>query len=210
MTGQWERRLNEIARGGASDEQFMDKVKQFAAKIVEQVRLQSRAAKTSFESEEQPRGAGAKGRKGASRTSSSTSSTGSSRSVKSAQGSAEESPATTIKKMTSRTRTAAAQAASPDEGPTIITACPRIGCGGSLFMGRKGYGCSNYREGCKFVIWKQSFGRSLTDAQVKAIVEKGKTAKLKLALADGTPTEGRIVLRNLDTGELAVELDQQI
>jgi DNA topoisomerase III len=207
MTGQWERRLNEIARGGASDEQFMDKVKQFAAKIVEQVRLQSRAAKTSFESEEQPRAASGKGRKGASRTSRSTALTGSSSSAKSAEASSRKVVTTSTKRTTTSTRTAAEQADSPDAGPTIITACPRIGCGGSLFMGRKGYGCSNYREGCKFVIWKQSFGRSLTDAQVKAIVEKGKTSKLKLALADGTPTEGRIVLRSLDTGELAVEVD---
>ena len=72
-------------------------------------------------------------------------------------------------------------------------------------MGRKGYGCSHYKEGCKFVIWKQSFGRSLTDSQVKALVEKGKTAKLKLELEDGTPGEGKIVIKNVDTGELAIE-----
>ncbi|GMK38762.1 DNA topoisomerase [Paenibacillus sp. CCS19] len=209
MTGQWERRLNEIARGTASDEQFMNKVKQFAAKIVDQVRLQSRAAKTSFESEEQPRSAGAKGRKGSARTKTASSgSSGSSRAVKTSEAAAGDGGSVAAKKAP-RTRNAAttAQPASSDAGPAIIAACPRIGCGGSLFMGRKGYGCSNYREGCKFVIWKQSFGRSLTDAQVKALVEKGKTSKLKLALEDGTPAEGRIVLRSIDTGELAVEVD---
>lgn len=210
MTGQWERRLNEIARGTASDEQFMNKVKQFAAKIVDQVRLQSRAAKTSFESEEQPASGGAKGRKGASRTRAKAASDSSSRGRRAAPssetGSAGSSSVGTLKTST-RTGNAAAQAATPNDGPNIVAACPRIGCGGSLFMGRKGYGCSNYREGCRFVIWKMSFGRSLTDAQVKALVEKGKTAKLKLALADGTPAEGRIVLRNLDTGELEVEVD---
>ncbi len=87
----------------------------------------------------------------------------------------------------------------------MIASCPRPGCGGSIFMGRKGYGCSHYKEGCKFVIWKESYGRSLTDSQVKALVEKGKTTKLKLELADGTPSEGRIVIRNIDTGELAIE-----
>lgn len=206
MTGQWERRLNEIARGTASDEQFINKVKQFAAKIVDQVRLQSRAAKTSFESEEQPGGTSAKGRKAATRTKSAGSS-GGSRSTKSTEASTSEGGAAATKKTTTRTRTATAKPATSDEGPSIIAACPRIGCGGSLFMGRKGYGCSNYREGCKFVIWKMSFGRSLTDSQVKAIVEKGKTTKLKLELEDGTPAEGRIVLRSLDTGELAVEVD---
>jgi DNA topoisomerase-3 len=72
-------------------------------------------------------------------------------------------------------------------------------------MGRKGYGCSNYRSGCKFVIWKESFGRNLTEAQVKALAEKGKTAKLKLVLDDGSSIEGRIVVRNAANGELAVE-----
>jgi DNA topoisomerase-3 len=72
-------------------------------------------------------------------------------------------------------------------------------------MGRKGYGCSHYKEGCKFVIWKQSFGRNLTDVQVRALIEKGKTSKLKLAMEDGTPIEGRLIVKNVDTGELAVE-----
>ena len=40
MTGQWERRLNEISRGTASDEQFMHNVKRFATLIVDKVRIQ--------------------------------------------------------------------------------------------------------------------------------------------------------------------------
>ena len=38
MTGQWERRLNEIARGTASDQEFIQKVKQFAQLIVDKVK----------------------------------------------------------------------------------------------------------------------------------------------------------------------------
>ena len=32
--------------------------------------------------------------------------------------------------------------------------CPR--CGGDVVEGRLGYGCTNYKSGCKFVIWKKS------------------------------------------------------
>jgi DNA topoisomerase-3 len=32
--------------------------------------------------------------------------------------------------------------------------CPR--CGGQVIEGKKGFGCSNYKNGCKFVIWKTS------------------------------------------------------
>ncbi|KRE25098.1 type IA DNA topoisomerase [Paenibacillus sp. Soil522] len=179
MTGLWERRLNEISRGTASDGQFMENVKKFATMIVDKVRVQSRAAKTSFESEAPARSAG--------------------------KAAAAPRSRATKANAAGTTKKSAAAAAAASSGPTIITTCPRAGCGGSIFMGRKGYGCSHYKEGCKFVIWKQSFGRSLTDSQVKALVEKGKTAKLKLELEDGTPGEGKIVIKNVDTGELAIE-----
>ncbi|WP_054024680.1 type IA DNA topoisomerase [Bacillus sp. FJAT-28004] len=181
MTGLWERRLNEISRGTASDGQFMENVKKFATMIVDKVRVQSRAAKTSFESEAPVPARGSGGKAGtATRTRAASTKT-----------------AGTAKKSTA--------AAAVSSTPTVIATCPRAGCGGSIFMGRKGYGCSHYKEGCKFVIWKQSFGRDLTDTQVKALVEKGKTTKLKLELPDGSPGEGKIVLRDVDTGELAIE-----
>ncbi len=186
MTGQWERRLNEIARGTASDLQFMENVKRFASMIVDKVRRQSRAAKTSFEAETPP----AKTRKsgGASR-------------------SAASQPAARTRKpegqAAPRTRKPADEA--QEGGPKIVGQCPRPGCGGMIFMGRKGYGCSHYKEGCKFVIWKENHGRMLTDAQVKAIIEKGKTGKLKFTGEDGAVQEGKLVLADPDTGQLTVE-----
>ncbi|MGD8190063.1 DNA topoisomerase 3 [Brevibacillus ginsengisoli] len=173
MTGHWERRLTEISRGSASDEQFMVNVKKFATMIVDKVRLQSRADKNLFVNE-------------ASNKTSRTSS----------------KPATASRS----TRAKSSQSAEDANAALgIITNCPRPGCGGAIFMGRKGYGCSHYKEGCKFVIWKENYGRKLTDTQVKALIEKGKTAKLKLVLPNGSATEGRIVLNNTETGELTVE-----
>ncbi|MHA0855249.1 type IA DNA topoisomerase [Paenibacillus sp. CMAA1364] len=165
MTGQWERRLNEISRGTASDAQFMGNVKKFATMIVDKVRVQSRADKTSFESETPTKKTSPKPR------------------VK---------PNNTATEKTSMS-------------PQMIANCPRPGCGGMIFMGKKGYGCSHYKEGCKFVIWKESFGRTLSDTQVKALVEKGKTAKLKITLEDGTPSEGRLLIKNVESGELMIE-----
>jgi len=184
MTGQWERRLNEISRGAASDEQFMYNVKRFAALIVDKVRVQARAAKTAFEGETP---VASSGKRGAAKGGGSTA-------RKSGDAAAPK-------------KAAPAKQAPPDGAPTVLAACPRPGCGGALFMGRKGYGCSHYKEGCKFVIWKESFGRSLTDTQVQSLVNKGKTAKLKLVLADGTPVDGRIVLKDPATGELGTETD---
>lgn len=190
MTGMWERRLNEIARGCASDAQFMENVKKFATMIVEKVRQQSRADIKQFEGD------------------ASEPSAKSGRGKRSGKVSTAGERAGSAKKSGFALRTKAAPAtknAEPNQAPSTIAVCPRPGCGGQIFMGRKGYGCSNYRSGCKFVIWKESFGRSLTDSQIKALVEKGKTAKLKLVRADGMATEGRIVVRNAETGELALE-----
>ncbi|MFF2887424.1 DNA topoisomerase 3 [Paenibacillus sp. NPDC057967] len=195
MTGMWERRLNEIARGSASDATFMENVKKFATMIVDKVRQQARADIKAFEGDEKPgKGKSARGQ----RSTRSTSSGRTSRTSSGPSGASSSAPAksTAVKE----------RAEAPGDG--TIAACPRPGCGGRLFMGRKGYGCTHYRSGCSFVIWKESFGRSLTDAQVRAIAEKGKTAKLKLTMADGTETQGKIVLRNEATGELAVEADR--
>ncbi|MRN54534.1 type IA DNA topoisomerase [Paenibacillus monticola] len=184
MTGQWERRLNEISRGTASDGQFMENVKRFASMIVDKVRVQSRAAKTSFEGETPSTKTTAKG--------------GSSSA--SPRKAADKPVAPRKRKVDGEVGTAA-----PYQGPTIIGNCPRPGCGGMIFMGRKGYGCSHYKEGCKFVIWKENHGRILSDTQVKALIEKGRTGKLKLAAEDGSPLEGKLVLNNKDTGQLIVE-----
>ncbi|WP_020431209.1 type IA DNA topoisomerase, partial [Paenibacillus riograndensis] len=195
MTGQWERRLNEIARGTAADSQFMANVKRFASMIVDKVRVQSRADRTSFEGETPSLRGGAKGR----------STAGSSKPAgKAAPGKRSGEGGKTAAVKPARSRQASAGSAA-DAGPKIIGACPRPGCGGMIFMGRKGYGCSHYKEGCKFVIWKETYGRTLTDAQVKALIEKGKTGKLKLTAEDGSPLEGKLVLKSSDTGQLGIE-----
>lgn len=191
MTGMWERRLNEIARGSASDAQFMENVKKFATMIVQKVRMQSRADSKAFEGE-------TPAAKGKSRKGSSGPRSGDGSSTRSARSASTRSKAATA------TASGGGTAVLTGE-PSVIASCPRPGCGGKLFMGRKGYGCSNYRMGCKFVIWKESFGRSLTDSQVKSLAEKGKTAKLKLVMEDGRQTEGRLVVRSAETGELAVD-----
>jgi len=196
MTGQWERRLNEISRGTASDEQFMGNVKKFATMIVDKVRVQSRASKTMFESEDSAQKPAAKKRTSAQSTGTTPPAT------RSRQASPSSSTVRTAESTKPARNNGSEQKSS---APTIIAKCPRPGCGGMIFMGRKGYGCSHYKEGCKFVIWKENFGRVLTDTQVKALIEKGKTSKVKLTLEDGTPSDARLVIKSLETGELTIE-----
>ncbi|WP_017755419.1 type IA DNA topoisomerase [Calidifontibacillus oryziterrae] len=54
--------------------------------------------------------------------------------------------------------------------------CPL--CGHSVIEGTKGYGCSNWRNGCKYVIWKNdkflvSMKKKPTKAMVKALLKNG-------------------------------------
>lgn len=58
-----------------------------------------------------------------------------------------------------------------------ITKCPK--CSGDIFEGKKGFGCSSWKQGCKFVIWKTIAGKKISKTQVKTIVEKGGTTRLK-------------------------------
>ncbi|SDH70914.1 type IA DNA topoisomerase [Desulfosporosinus hippei] len=56
--------------------------------------------------------------------------------------------------------------------------CPK--CGGEIIEGQKGFGCSNWREGCHFVLWKTPIcGKVLTVNQVKSLLKKGKTPLIK-------------------------------
>ncbi|MBW5447496.1 DNA topoisomerase 3 [Cohnella sp. CFH 77786] len=180
MTGHWERRLTEISRGQASAEKFMENVKKFAVQIVERVRGQQQAAKTAFAADEKPVGARGRGK---------------------------AATATRAKRTTApaeKKQLPAQASSSPDAPAGTVARCPRPGCGGHIFMGRKGYGCSEYKTGCKFVIWKDSFGRTLTDAMVRSLVEKGKTSKLKLK-DEGGEFEARLVLADPGTGELRLD-----
>ncbi len=57
-----------------------------------------------------------------------------------------------------------------------IGSCPL--CGSEIINGRKGYGCSNYKNGCKFVIWKRICQKSISVYHAKSLLASGKTGKI--------------------------------
>jgi DNA topoisomerase-3 len=63
-------------------------------------------------------------------------------------------------------------------GKEAIGKCPR--CGGDVIEGRKGFGCANWRPeagGCKWVIWKEVAGKTLTAAVARELLQGGETTK---------------------------------
>lgn len=150
MTGQWERRLNQIAKGQASDASFLEQVKKLAHLIVDKVR-------------DQP--------------------------------------------LPTSTKESIHRTAASERSP--LGGCPREGCEGLIVEGRKGYGCTHFKQGCSFVVWKNSFGKKLSESMVKTLLAKGKTGKLKFKSKAGKPYEAMLVLKNRNTGELELEFINQ-
>ncbi|WP_419800717.1 DNA topoisomerase 3 [Mucilaginibacter sp.] len=63
----------------------------------------------------------------------------------------------------------------PKEGELLCPACGK----GIVRFNDKAAGCSEYRSGCKFVIWRTMAEKKLTDNQIKLLITKGKTGMLK-------------------------------
>lgn len=51
-------------------------------------------------------------------------------------------------------------------GKLLLGQCPR--CGRDIIEGKNGFGCSGFREGCKFIIWKQARSGMMSRVEVTA------------------------------------------
>ena len=74
---------------------------------------------------------------------------------------------------------AVAVGADPKLGADTKLGCPRCGKG-TLLTGARGWGCSRWRDGCGFVIWFRTAGRTVSAAQLRDLVQRGRTRKTKL------------------------------
>ena len=52
----------------------------------------------------------------------------------------------------------------------VYGACPK--CKHSIIKGNKGFGCSKWREGCSFVLWKEYKGIELNEGQIRSLLQK--------------------------------------
>ncbi|MDX2092178.1 MAG: DNA topoisomerase [Kofleriaceae bacterium] len=82
---------------------------------------------------------------------------------------------------------------APTVDEDALLTCPRCRQG-TLITGARGWGCDRWRDGCRFVIWFDTAGRRLTSAQLRALVNRGKTRKASFVDATGATIDGRLVL----------------
>jgi DNA topoisomerase-3 len=76
--------------------------------------------------------------------------------------------------------------------PVSELSCPRCRQG-KLIAGNRGWGCTRWREGCRFVVWFETAGRKLSESQLRDLILRGKTRRARFRPA-GAEAEGRLVL----------------
>ena len=75
------------------------------------------------------------------------------------------------------------------EGAEEVGKCPV--CGNAIIEGEKGFGCTNWKNGCKFTIWKndkfiESMGKKVTKEMVVLLLKNGKVGFRNLKSKKGT------------------------
>ncbi len=71
--------------------------------------------------------------------------------------------------------------------------CPK--CGSPVVETKKSYGCSAWKSGCKFAIWKTVSGKRISAAQAKQLLTQGHTGQLKgFKSKAGKPYSATLVL----------------
>lgn len=155
LTGAWEARLARVARGQEARTAFMSDIVRYVGDVVNAIRggtppapAAGRAANTGHKADQKTDQR--TGRKAGQKTD---------QARPAAQG----------------INTSSAKVDSPP-APAPDLVCPRCKQA-PLVTGKRGWGCARWREGCSFVIWFETAGRRLSDAQLRELIGKGKTRK---------------------------------
>jgi len=86
-----------------------------------------------------------------------------------------------------------AEAAAVDE--TRLGDCPR--CGRPIIEGKRGFGCSGWKEGCPFVLWREYRGCPLDVGQLRELLQQ--RVLLRPVVIEGS---GAVILQLSDAGAL--------
>lgn len=88
----------------------------------------------------------------------------------------------------------------------IIGRCPQ--CGGDIVKGRYGFGCKNYKDGCKFNIRGMYCFRALSIKEAQKLLSDGKTGKLSgFVSKKGKNFEAGLVMN--ENGAISLSFDEK-
>jgi DNA topoisomerase-3 len=78
-------------------------------------------------------------------------------------------------------------------GSVPLGVCPK--CRAPVVETKKSYGCSAWKSGCKFAIWKTISGKKISVPQARQLLTKGRTGQLKgFKSRGGKPYSAALVL----------------
>ncbi|MGQ8338470.1 DNA topoisomerase 3 [Sunxiuqinia sp. A32] len=83
--------------------------------------------------------------------------------------------------------------------------CPKCKTG-NLIKGKSAWGCSQWKDGCKFVAPFKYFNKKLTDKQIHDLISKGKSSLIKGFQFDSLKAAGRLVFDEEFTIKLHPEI----
>ncbi len=80
-----------------------------------------------------------------------------------------------------------------DKEAKAKTTCPKCGKG-EIIQGKQAWGCTGFRDGCDFRLPFEFAGKKLTEANIKSLCTKRKTAELKGFEKEGQKIDGILLL----------------
>ena len=81
--------------------------------------------------------------------------------------------------------------------------CPKCG-NGNILEGKKSFGCTNWKKGCDFTIWKTIAGKKISELVIQDLISKKETRLLKgFKSKAGKSFDARLKLNN----EFKIEFD---
>lgn len=173
LTGQWEQKLRQIEAGDYSITRFIAEMKAMTTSLVEAVR--SAPNQSSIDMSQIPMAPPKRSKY------STKQSTG--RKTKAASSPKTSHSSNNRKSSHSSSKT------SSKTSSIIGHTCPKCR-NGQLIKGKTAFGCSAYKSGCSLQIPFKYLGKSISENQIRRLLTKGSTVKLKGFIINGKPVTG--------------------
>ncbi len=175
LTGIWEGKIRRIERGDYQASLFLEEMKTMVASLVSDVKIETGKAIHIAEKK--------KARKGAYKKNTGNKTAPKKKSVTpSGKDSTSKSEINTSENIT----------------------CPSCRSG-SIIKGNTAYGCSRWKEGCRFRINFEIEGKKLTEKQIHGLISKGKTGALSGFIVNGTKVKGHLILNGDNVPVLKID-----
>lgn len=181
LTGKWEKRLADISHGKDNDKDFMDDISVFVTKVVDKIKSSNKLSDLATTINKTY---GGRNKPLKTKENDNINTTPKTPSV--------IKPTKILKDNQSNAKTTLTR--------EIIAPCPACGIGG-IIKGHTGFGCNRYKEGCHYVIKKEMYGKKLSEAAIKNLIEGKPTRTMSgFKLEDGTVVSGKLKMKEDKSG----------